>query len=79
MQGISRADRDLWDADEVAGHLVPTGSVFAFLAGHRRELFPDCFTADQAMCWKAGCAGVAATVGGPLLDRLWDRQLNLTV
>ena len=28
----------------------------------------------QAMCWWAGCTGVAATVGGPLLDRLWDRQ-----
>ncbi len=46
MQGISRTDRDLWDAGEVAGHLVPPGSVFAFLAGHRRELFPDSFTAD---------------------------------
>ncbi len=46
MQGRSRLDRDLWDAGEVTGHLVPPGSVFAFLAGHRRELFPDSFTAD---------------------------------
>jgi hypothetical protein len=46
MQGISRADRDLWDAGEVTGHLVAPGSVFAFLAEHRRELFPDEFTAD---------------------------------
>jgi len=46
MQGISRPDRDLWDADDVTGHLVPPGSVFAFLAEHRRELFPDSFTAD---------------------------------
>ncbi len=46
MQGISRSDRDLWDAGEVTGHLVPPGSVFAFLAEHRRELFPDSFTAD---------------------------------
>ena len=46
MQGISRADRDLWDAEEVTGHLVAPGSVFAFLAEHRRELFPDSFTAD---------------------------------
>ena len=30
----------------MAGHLVPAGSVFAFLAEHRRELFPDSFTAD---------------------------------
>ena len=46
MQGISRTDRDLWDAGDVTGHLVPAGSVFAFLAEHRRELFPDEFTAD---------------------------------
>ena len=46
MQGRSGQDRELWDAGEVAGHLVPAGSVFAFLAEHRRELFPDSFTAD---------------------------------
>ena len=38
-------DRELLDAGEMAGHLVPPGSVFAFLAEHRRELFPDSFTA----------------------------------
>jgi hypothetical protein len=43
MQGISRTDRDLWDAGEVTGHLVPPGSVFAFLAERRGELFPDSF------------------------------------
>jgi len=46
MQGRSRQDRELLDAGELAGHLVPQGSVFAFLAEHRRELFPDWFTAD---------------------------------
>ena len=46
MQGKSRVDRELLDAGEMAGHLVPPGSVFAFLAEHRRELFPDSFTAD---------------------------------
>jgi hypothetical protein len=46
MQGISRTDHDLWDAGDVAGHLLPQGSVFAFLAEHRQELFPDEFTAD---------------------------------
>jgi hypothetical protein len=46
MQGQSRMDRELLDAGEMAGHLVPPGSVFAFLAEHRRELFPDSFTAD---------------------------------
>ncbi len=46
MQGQSRMDRELLDAGEMAGHLVPPGSVFAFLAEHRRELFPDSFTSD---------------------------------
>jgi hypothetical protein len=46
VQGVSRRDRDLWDAQEVAGSLVPAGSVFAFLAEHRRDLFDDSFTAD---------------------------------
>jgi hypothetical protein len=46
MQGTSRQDRELLDAAEMAGHLVPAGSVFAFLAEHRVELFPDSFIAD---------------------------------
>jgi Transposase domain (DUF772) len=39
-------DRELLDAEAIAGDLVPAGSVFAFLASHRQELFPDSFTAD---------------------------------
>jgi Transposase DDE domain/Transposase domain (DUF772) len=46
MQGRARMDRELLDAEALAGDLVPPGSVFAFLAEHRRELFPDGFTAD---------------------------------
>ncbi len=46
MQGRTQPGRDLWDAGEITGHLVPPGSVFAFLAEHRTELFPDSFTAD---------------------------------
>ena len=46
MQGQSRMDRELLDAEAIAGDLVPAGSVFAFLARHRHELFPDSFTAD---------------------------------
>jgi IS5 family transposase len=34
------------DVESVAGHLLRPGSVFAFLAGHRRELFPDEMFAD---------------------------------
>ncbi|MGH3862302.1 IS1182 family transposase [Actinokineospora sp.] len=41
MQGVERADRELLDAGALVGHLVAEGSMFAFLAGHRQELFPD--------------------------------------
>jgi hypothetical protein len=41
MQGRSGDQRDLLDVESVAGHLLKQGSVFAFLAEHRRELFPD--------------------------------------
>ena len=34
------------DAGSVSGHLLPSGSVYAFLAEHRRELFPDPMFAD---------------------------------
>lgn len=44
MQGSERADRQLLDAATLVGHLVPAGSVFAFLARHRREVFrPELF------------------------------------
>jgi hypothetical protein len=46
MQGKERMDRELLDAAALAGHLVPAGSMFAFLAGHRGELFPDGDFAD---------------------------------
>jgi IS5 family transposase len=41
MQGKERADRQLLDAQALVGHLVPAGSMFAFLAAHRSELFTD--------------------------------------
>jgi hypothetical protein len=34
-------DRVLLDAEALVGHLVPEGSMFAFLAAHRQDLFPD--------------------------------------
>ena len=37
MQGKERADRPLLDAQALVGHLVPAGSMFAFLAAHRGE------------------------------------------
>ena len=46
MQGFERADRQLLDAAALAGQLVPAGSMFAFLAAHRAEVFPDADYAD---------------------------------
>ncbi|MDI3313316.1 MAG: transposase [Mycobacterium sp.] len=46
MQGVTRSDRELLDAQALVGELVPAGSIFAFLAEHRHELFPDSFIAD---------------------------------
>jgi hypothetical protein len=46
VQGRSDSQRELLDAESVAGHLLKAGSVFAFLATHRRELFPDEMFAD---------------------------------
>jgi hypothetical protein len=34
------------DVESVSGHLLPSGSVYAFLAEHRRGLFPDEMFAD---------------------------------
>ena len=41
MQGHSEANRELLDAAALCRQLVPEGSVEAFLADHRHELFPD--------------------------------------
>jgi hypothetical protein len=41
MQGKERADRQLLDAGALVGHLIPAGSMFAFLAAHRQDLFSD--------------------------------------
>ena len=46
MQGRPLDERELLDAESVAGHLVEAGSVFALLAQHRRVLFPTEMFAD---------------------------------
>ena len=46
VQGRSDVQRELLDAESVAGHLLKAGSVFGFLAAHRQELFPDEMFAD---------------------------------
>jgi IS5 family transposase len=46
MQGHSDPNRELLDAAALCRRLVPEGSVEAFLADHRQELFPDELFAD---------------------------------
>jgi IS5 family transposase len=46
MQGTSDPNRELLDAAALVGHLVPAGSVYAFLGEHRQRLFPDELFAD---------------------------------
>jgi IS5 family transposase len=41
MQGSSQPQRQLLDAEALCGHLLEPGSVLAFLAEHRLEVFPD--------------------------------------
>jgi hypothetical protein len=61
MQGHERADRQLLDAAALAGHLVPAGSMFAFLAEHRAEVFPDGDYADLFSPPGVGRPSVPAT------------------
>jgi len=46
VQGRSDDQRELLDAESVAGHLLKADSMFAFLAAHRGELFPEEMFAD---------------------------------
>ena len=46
MQGRPLDERELLDAESVAGHLVDAGSVFGLLAEHRRVLFPEAMFED---------------------------------
>ena len=49
VQGRSEDQRQLGDVQSWAGRLLPPGSVFTFLADHRRELFPDELFADLSL------------------------------
>jgi hypothetical protein len=41
VQGMERVEGELLDAGALVGHLVAVGSMFAFLAEHRQDVFPD--------------------------------------
>ena len=61
MQGFERVDRQLTDAAALAGHLVPAGSMFAFLAAHRADVFRDADYADLFAAPGAGRPSLPAT------------------
>lgn len=61
MQGFESAGRQLLDAEALAGHLIPAGSMFAFLAVHRAEVFPDADYADMFAPPGSGRPSVPAT------------------
>jgi hypothetical protein len=61
MQGFERAGGELLDAAALAGHLVPAGSMFAFLAAHRAGMFPDADYADLFAAPGVGRPSIPAT------------------
>lgn len=54
------------DAQALVGELVPAGSVFAFLAEHRQELFSDSFISDL-FCSSTGRPSLPADLIGSVL------------
>ncbi|HWB36272.1 MAG TPA: transposase, partial [Rugosimonospora sp.] len=78
MQGRDDPQRDLWDVESVAGHLMPAGSVFAFLAEHRGKLFPDAFFEDLFPSGRGRPSVPASTVASVIvlqtLHNLSDRE-----
>jgi transposase len=78
VQGASDPQRELLDVESVAGHLLPAGTVFAFLAEQRTRLFPAQMFQDL---FPSGCGRpsvppevVAAVLVLQALHGLSDRQ-----
>ena len=67
MQGRTRIERELLDAQAIVGELVSPGSVFAFLAEHRSELFPESFIADLFEGKRTGRPSLPADLIGSVL------------
>src|SRR6266446_316452 len=59
MQGFEGTDGELLDT--AVGQLVPAGSMFAFLAAHRAEVFPDADYADLFAAPGVGRPSLPAT------------------
>jgi hypothetical protein len=60
VQGVERVEGELLDAEALVGHLVAVGSMFAFLAEHRQDVFADGEFED---CFPRGGAALDSGVG----------------
>jgi hypothetical protein len=75
VQGRSGSDRELLDTAGLVGHLVPSGSVYAFLAEHRGAVFPDGLFADLFPSGKGRPSVPGAVIASVLvLQTLEDRS-----
>ena len=78
MQGLSELNRELLDASALCRQLVAQGSVEAFLADHRHELFPDEMFEDLFLSKRGRPSIPAATVASVMvlqaLEGLSDRD-----
>src|SRR5439155_20485947 len=78
MQGRSEPNRELLDAAALCRQLVPKGSVEAFLADHRQELFPDELFEDLFPSGRGGPSVPAVVIASVMvlqaLEVLSDRD-----
>jgi hypothetical protein len=82
MQGSSDPNVELLDAAAFVSHLVPADSVYAFLAEHRRRLFPDDAFADLFPSGRGRPSQPADVIASVLvlqsLEGLSDRDAIIT-
>ncbi len=83
MQGTSDPNVELLDAAAFVSHLVPADSVYAFLAEHRRRLFPDDAFADLFPSGRGRPSQPADVIASVLvlqsLEGLSDREATQAV
>jgi IS5 family transposase len=78
MQGLNNPNRELLDAGAFCRQLVDEGSVYAFLADHRSEVFPDGMFADLFPSSRGRPSTPAGVIASAMilkeLEGLSDRQ-----
>ena len=78
MQGTSDPNVELMDAAAFVSHPVPDDSVYAFLAAHRRRLFPDNMSSDLFASGRGRPSQPAEVIASVLvlqsLEGLSDRE-----